>query len=368
MGDEHEEAFAERLAELGAASLTALHALEVTFRRMGPMGFEALRQGMTPVRDRLAGALPPLEQARGPAGLDGLREQLVGGAGRALAALEAAMAPQPERILAAMHDHARAQAALYPLRAVFPPLGRFFAEPVRWPDLASLDPEPREGVRVGIHNAPGNDADGRGGFSFYVPEHWDGEARWPLVVALHGGGGHGEDFLWSWLREARSRGFFLLAPTSRGSTWSLMAPELDSRALAKMIDFVAERWPVDRARILATGLSDGATFTLLAGLAEDAPYTALAPLSGVLHPLSHANGNLSRAAGRRIYLVHGAMDWMFPIDSAREAHRALAEAGAEIVFREIEDLSHAYAREENAAILRWFEPALALPDPTEASS
>jgi phospholipase/carboxylesterase len=90
------------------------------------------------------------------------------------------------------------------------------------------------------------------------------------------------------------------------------------------------------------------------------PFTALAPVSGVLHPANLMNGNLDRAAGRRIYLVHGARDWMFPIATARMAHRELQRAGADIVFREIEDLSHTYPREENARILEWFDPRLRL--------
>src|SRR5690606_29286967 len=122
-----------------------------------------------------------------------------------------------------------------------------------------------------------------------------------------------------------------------------------------------ERWPVDPARILLTGLSDGGTFTLLAGLDEEAPYTALAPVSGVLHPLHFASGNLARARGRRIYQVHGALDWLFPPALARLARDELAKAGAALVYREIPDLSHAYPREENAAILEWFDSSLAPP-------
>jgi len=163
------------------------------------------------------------------------------------------------------------------------------------------------------------------------------------------------------LREARSREVLLLAPTSGGSTWSLNSPPLDAAALRSMVAFVSERWRVDPERILLTGLSDGATFTLLAGLAEAAPYTALAPVSGVLHPLNFGIGNLERAAGRRIYLVHGAKDWMFPIAIAHAARDALQQAGADLEFREIGDLSHAYPREENARILRWLDPGLALP-------
>jgi len=124
---------------------------------------------------------------------------------------------------------------------------------------------------------------------------------------------------------------------------------------------VRERWRVDETRILATGLSDGATFALLWGLAEGSPATAIAPVSGVLHPANFALGNLERARGRRVYLAHGSLDWLFPVSLARLARDALADAGADLVYREIEDLSHAYPREENDRILAWFDASLALP-------
>jgi phospholipase/carboxylesterase len=60
-----------------------------------------------------------------------------------------------------------------------------------------------------------------------------------------------------------------------------------------------------------------------------------------------------RVTGLPIYLVHGALDWMFSIDVARGANEALTAAGANVTYREIADLSHAYPREENPAILDW---------------
>jgi phospholipase/carboxylesterase len=173
------------------------------------------------------------------------------------------------------------------------------------------------------------------------------------VVALHGGFGHGHDFIWSWLRESRSRQFLLLAPSSRGATWSLDAPPLDQRELHALVESVCAGWPVDRQRILLTGLSDGATFTLLAGLAEDSPFSHLAPVSGVLHPANFGLGNLARARGRRVRLSHGSLDWLFPVALARAARDELARAGAQVEYREIADLSHAYPREDNDGILRW---------------
>ena len=261
----------------------------------------------------------------------------------------------------ALRRFARAQETLYPLVSISDAVSRWFLEPARRDDdslVARLRAAAlrEDDVRVGVMHAS-NERDGRGGFSLYVPEYWDGRAAMPLIVALHGGHGHGRDFLWSWLREARSRGMLVLAPTSIDRTWSIMGGEdVDAPALRKMVDSVAERYPIDRARVLLTGMSDGATYALLCGLGEGMPFTHLAPACGVLHPGLLAGG-LARARGRPIYLVHGALDWMFPVYTARIAREALSAAGAALVYREIEDLSHTYPRDENPRILDWLMEA-----------
>jgi phospholipase/carboxylesterase len=203
-----------------------------------------------------------------------------------------------------------------------------------------------------------NERGARTGFSLYVPETFDGRTPMPLVVALHGGHGHGRDFLWSWLREARSRAMLLLAPTSQDRTWSIMGgPDADADRLKGIVETVALRYPVDRARVLLTGMSDGATYALVLGLGEDMPFTHLAPACGVLHPYLLTGEGLARARGRPIYLAHGVLDWMFPVHTARMAREVLLAAGARVVYREIEDLSHTYPRDENPPILDWLMTA-----------
>ena len=152
-----------------------------------------------------------------------------------------------------------------------------------------------------------------------------------------------------------------MAPTSQQGPWSLMGSDHDSKPIRSMLDYVQQNWSVDAEHILLTGLSDGATFALLCGLQQDSPFTHLAALSGVLHPENFINGNISRASGKPVYLVHGSLDWMFPIESAYMARDELTKAGADLVFREIGDLSHNYARAENDPILTWFNPLLSLP-------
>ena len=365
-GTDRRDGFLDALGDLGAGLLNGLHALEVAQRRLHPPEFGPVRASLVPLRERLEAAIDRFRAVTPPAGLEPLADALLEASAPALDALRGfSDEPSPSegvmRILGAMHEHCRAQEALFNLRRALPPVNHFFFEADCRDQRERLDPEtPVEGARVGLHTAH-DDPGERGGFSFYVPESYDGTRPWPLVVALHGGSGQGRDFLWTWLREARSRQFLLLAPTARGHTWSFMGPDVDAAALRSMLAFIGERWKVDDERILLTGLSDGATYTLVAGLQEEMPFSAFAPVSGVLHPANFANGNLGRVAGRRIYLVHGALDWMFPVDLARQASQQLRDAGADLVYREIEDLSHTYPREENAAILEWFDPSLASP-------
>ncbi len=361
MSDARQAEFVAGLNRLGPALLDALGAFEQVRRQLDPMHLGALREAVTPLRERLAKALTAFDAAPPPDGLVDLAGQLSQAAHAARQALDDFCHPADPAeaialVLRAMHQHCRAQALLYPLRTALPPVGRYFVEAPFRDRVAEIDAESTSEAPVGILKAAGRDG-ARGGFSLYVPERYDATRAWPLVVALHGGSGSGDDFLWTWLAEARGRGFLLLAPTSLGSTWSLMEPDVDAPALTSMIAYVRGRWNVDASRVLLTGLSDGATYTLLCGVQPDMPFTAFAPVSGVLHPAI----NLERARGRRIYLVHGARDWMFPIALARMAYQELARAGADITFREIADLSHTYPREENDRILTWFDPSLALP-------
>jgi len=246
--------------------------------------------------------------------------------------------------------------ALYPLAGLLPPVNRFFLDPALRGDAALQALFVREAVhdKVGVMHFATDDGDGeRGGFWLYVPEHYSLDRSWPLVMALHGGSGTGRQFLWSWLRDARSRGAILVAPTSVGPTWSLMGPDEDTPNLGRILEFVRSEWSVDPARLLLTGMSDGGTFTYVSGLEASSPFTHLAPVSAAFHPMLAQMVEAERLRGLPIHIVHGRLDWMFPPTMAREAERALSAAGAAVTYREIEDLSHTYPREMNAAIMAW---------------
>lgn len=248
----------------------------------------------------------------------------------------------------------RAMEALYPLSAILPFVSQYFIHPERRDDealaakLAKADPTRKA---VGVAHSE-NSSEERGGFSIYVPEYYRGESC-PLIVALHGGNGHGRNFLWTWLRDARTRGAILVSPSSQQATWSLSGRDIDSATLDGIVKYVTSHWQVDESRVLLTGVSDGGTFCYLSGLRADAPFTHLAPCSASFHPILLETVNPERLRGLPVYLMHGALDWMFPLSVAHTARDALTAAGAEVTYREIDDLSHTYPREENDRIIDW---------------
>jgi phospholipase/carboxylesterase len=355
-----DEPAVDLVGRLVPATLKAMHALEFAGRHLSPHTLPQLVEAMAGRDDELNAALAASRALDWPERLKPVRaclEPAAEAAGAGIAALRAAAeAPQP--IVAAyraVRNYAQAAQSIYPMAAFLKPVSQFFLEPSARDDaaliarLAAVDPA-RD--KVGVLHAGGPPGT-RGAFSLYVPETYDAARAYPLVVALHGGSGNGGAFLWSWVREARTRGLVVLAPTAIGSTWSLMDPDTDGPSIDAMVDQVAQQWNIDAGRQLLTGMSDGGTFTYVLGLRGGCRFTHLAPVAAAFHPMLLAFADGDRLQGLPVYVVHGAQDWMFPARLAQEAERALAQAGAKVVYREIADLSHTYPRDENAAMLDW---------------
>jgi phospholipase/carboxylesterase len=340
--------------------LTALDALAHAGRHLHPQSLAHLVPQIDAFARPLRQGARKFEEIPWPPHLERFRDHISASAGEALAAMDAMSAclEQANPVLAAyqaMGAATRATERLYPVSFMLPPVSRFFLTEAGRDDgalarrLERADPGRDDVGVMHAHNGPGE----RGGFSLYVPEYYDAGEAWPVVVALHGGSGHGRSFLWNWLKDARSRGVLLVAPTSRDRTWSLAGSDADSASLDAIVERVCEHWRVVERRILLTGMSDGGTFSYLSGLRSDTPFTHLSPISASFHPFILEGVDRDRLTGLPIYLVHGTLDWMFPVDVARTARDALTAAGAALTYREVDDLSHTYPREENARILDW---------------
>lgn len=346
----------DELAALTGALLGALEALAFIGRQLNPPDLPALLSVVGAPDQAVAEQLERAIAWRGQ--VAALREPLNEAGRSVVSAFEGLRAGVASgdilESFKALRHGPQALEALYPLAGLLPPVNRFFLEPAIRGD-AELQarfnaPAPHTGV---MH--AGGEPGARGAFSLYVPEYYSADRAWPLVVALHGGSGNGRAFLWSWLRAARSHGAIVVAPTAIGQTWALSGPDLDTPNLTHTVSEIGARWNLDPDRLLLTGMSDGGTFSYVSGLEPSSPFTHLAPVSAAFHPMLAQMADGDRLRGLPIHVVHGALDWMFPVDMAREAVRALEGAGAEVAYQEIEDLAHTYPLEASGEILDWLE-------------
>ena len=366
----------EPLTGLWTACETLLLAFDETLDRLDPPGLPADVERLKPLIEALATAIETAEDGPGAPGakaLDEAGKTLLRGTGQVLQAarrFEVAGDGSNHAIMRAfqaLRPLSRAREILFGLAHTYVPVSRYFLDPrVRTQDdlagrlVSAGQRNTRENAtppRGLIHyeNAYGK----RGGYSLFIPEEYTPERKWPLVVALHGGSGHGSDFLWSWLPAARAFGCIVAACTSRARTWSLQNPKLDAANLNHMLAGVSGKYNIDHDRILLTGISDGGTFSCVLSVVHQVPFTHYAPVAAAVHVMVNQQGQVQApVAGKRYYIVHGGRDWMFPVEAERRTAEAMRTAGADVTYREIDDLSHNYPADENARIIEWFSPGL----------
>ncbi len=243
---------------------------------------------------------------------------------------------------------------LYNLRAQLPTLRQYWVTPEAlpsWQQLETRDP----GLTVPVGFTHKGRTDTHHEYSLYVPETYTSQQSWPVIVCLHGGYGQGNEYIWTWLRPAKSNGYILLSPKSIGPTWSVLQPPLDIRSIQAMLTEVCETYNVDRKRVYLSGLSDGGTFSYIFGLASAELFAGIAPIAGDFHPMMDLLLRQKKGIDTPLLVVHGAHDKIFPIETARQACQLIERIGYKVTYRELPDWGHAYPYKINEQIvLPWF--------------
>lgn len=196
----------------------------------------------------------------------------------------------------------------------------------------------------------------RSDYSLYVPENYTPSSQWPLIICMHGGYGEGYEYIWTWLRPARAKGCILLSPKSIGNTWSMTMGSPDTRSIMRMLDEVRAAYSVDPSRIYLTGLSDGGIMTYILGLERHEIFAAIAPVAGALHMA--ADPMLRGGTGRElpIFVVHGAHDFIFPVQFTRQTNDLLKQLGYNLTYEELPEWGHAFPYSINERlVMPWFE-------------
>jgi phospholipase/carboxylesterase len=168
----------------------------------------------------------------------------------------------------------------------------------------------------------------------YVPEGYRPDQALPLVLLLHGAGGHAHDGLRILLHLADTAGLILVAPASHLTTWDIIARRAygaDLTLVDRTLDHVFSHYAIDRQHVGIGGFSDGASYALTLGLANGDLFTHVLAFSpGFIGPIE--------PRGRpAVFVSHGALDTVLPIDPCgRKVVRQLQAFGYDITYEEFE--------------------------------
>ena len=245
-------------------------------------------------------------------------------------------------------------ALAYGAREAFPALQCYWVTDDALTRVAMLDaPAADARVPLGVQQEAASSS--HAAYAVYVPECYTPSRAWPVVVCLHGAYGHGHEYLWTWLRVARSHGCIVLAPKSRGPTWSIVDPAVDIASIRAMLTAVGARYHIDAARIYLSGLSDGGSFAYLMALSCPSVIAAVAPVAGVLHPIADRLLRAKQGVQVPLLVVHGARDFIFDVRSVRDNCALLQHIGYQITYIELPEWGHAYSDDINARLVwPWF--------------
>ena len=212
-------------------------------------------------------------------------------------------------------------------------------------------------------------------YRLYVPKDYNGESAYPLIVALHGGGGS-ENTMIGGPRSpmktlAEKHGYIVAAPSGYrpfggyGKSFDkakdpdlFRMTRLSEMDVMNVLKLVREEYRVDPKRIYLTGHSMGGNGTWRLGAKHADVWAALAPVSsGQATPEGFAQAevavgesiiNLSREpydfeAIRRIpvFVCHGALDPRAPVDHARRMVSVMGDLGMNCAYFEKANGTHA---------------------------
>jgi phospholipase/carboxylesterase len=166
----------------------------------------------------------------------------------------------------------------------------------------------------------------------FVPSGYDPGKPAPLLLCLHGAGGHARHRIDPLRAPAERDGVVLVAPDSVGSTWDMLmrglGPDLEriDRALAGAFAELA----IDPTRVGIEGFSDGASYALSLGIANGDLFSYIFAFSpGFMSPPA-------QVGAPRIVVTHGAADRVLPVSCSRRLVPVLRAAGYETEYREFD--------------------------------
>ena len=162
---------------------------------------------------------------------------------------------------------------------------------------------------------------------------------WPLVLTLHGYSGGSPDahtFTECYVEPGLADlDVIILSPNGGEDNWETLANNDQLRILTEL---ATRYWPVDVAKIVVTGYSNGGNGSWYYAETQPAVFSAAIPLAAG-YSLIRPDGS-GRKINIPVYAIHGSDDDLFPLDTVQNWVNKSILAGSDITFVVAEGLGH----------------------------
>ncbi len=198
-------------------------------------------------------------------------------------------------------------------------------------------------------------------YRILLPKDYSANKEYPLILFLHGAGERGYDNeaqlihgsnLFTNEENRDNYPAIVIFPQCRPhSNWATFSlnnikgdrfngvykwPSRDQELVIEMLNFIVNTMSVDKSRLYIMGLSMGAfgTYEILAR--HPHIFAAAVPICG--------GGNINvvnrYAKQTALWITHGDIDKVVPVDYSRKLHKALKNSGADVKYTEYKDVDH----------------------------
>ena len=186
-----------------------------------------------------------------------------------------------------------------------------------------------------------------GGYWLALPVDYDPQARYPLIVCLHGTETRADDILRFWLSLEADLPLIFVAPQGVDAGWQ----DADLKLIDSFWSHLAQTVNFDPTRVLLTGHSAGGAMAFHLLYAEGFEATAVAVTANYVPPTVTAEMVAQR---RRVPIFYAVGEADLNRPRMRDGLYLLRGAGASVSVKR-PPIGHVLSREIGQAALSWFE-------------
>jgi predicted peptidase len=191
-------------------------------------------------------------------------------------------------------------------------------------------------------------------YLLYLPNDYNAEKAWPLIVFLHGAGERGND-----LNKVKIHGPSKLVEQGKDFPFIIVSPQCPEgkwwpnrvEHVMALIEEISDDYSVDKNRIYLTGLSMGGFGTWTIASTYPERFAAIAPICGGGQP--YLGWNLKSMP---VWAFHGAKDQLVPLKRSQEMVDAVNKAGGSAKLTVYPEAGHDSWTEtyNNDKLYEWF--------------